>query len=117
MSDVVGIDLGTTNSVVAAIDDAGRPFIVPNLDGKRITPSVVQVAPNGELIVGDAAVADLPFEAASTARFFKRDMENDVRCEYRGRQFTPVDFSAAVLAKLKRDAEAHLGRPVRRAVV
>lgn len=117
MSDVVGIDLGTTNSVVAAIDESGRPFIVPNADGKRITPSVVQVAKNGELIVGDAALADLPFEAESTARFFKRDMENEVHYDYRGRQFTPVDFSAAVLAKLKQDAEAQLGRPVRRAVV
>ena len=117
MSDVVGIDLGTTNSVVAAIDESDRPFIVPNVDGKRITPSVVQVAKNGELIVGDAALADLPFEAESTARFFKRDMENEVRYDYRGRSFTPIDFSAAVLSKLKCDAEAHLGRPVRRAVV
>jgi len=117
MSDVVGIDLGTTNSVLAIIDESGRPFIVPNADGKRTTPSIVQVAPNGELIVGDCALTDLPFEAANTARFFKRDMENDVRYEYRGRPFTPVDFSAAVLAKLKRDAEAHLGWPVHRAVV
>jgi molecular chaperone DnaK len=117
VTDIVGIDLGTTNSALAVIGSDGAPVIVPSAEGRNVTPSVVHIARNGELTIGDAALAELPFEAASTARFFKRDMENDVTLDYHGRRYTPIDLSAAVLTKLKKDGEAALGRPIRRAVV
>jgi molecular chaperone DnaK len=117
MSDIVGIDLGTTNSALAVLCDDGQPRIVPSAEGRNVTPSIVHIAADAKLTVGDAALAELPFEATSTARLFKRDMENDVAFEYHGRNYTPVDLSAAVLAKLKRDGESALGRPIRRAVV
>jgi molecular chaperone DnaK (HSP70) len=117
MSDIVGIDLGTTNSALAVIGDDGQPRILASAEGRNVTPSVVHIASDGKLTVGEAAVAELPFDAPSTARLFKRDMENDVAFEYHGRKYTPVDLSAAVLAKLKQDAETALGRPIQRAVV
>jgi len=117
MSDIVGIDLGTTNSALAIIRPDGIPAIVPSAEGRNVTPSVVHIGRNGLLTVGDAAMAELPFDAAFTARFFKRDMETDATFEYYGRNYTPVDLSAAVLSKLKKDGEAALQRPIRRAVV
>lgn len=117
MTDIVGIDLGTTNSTLAVIGSNGVPVIVPSAEGRNVTPSVVHIARSGELTVGDAALAELPFDAASTARFFKRDMENAVTLDYHGRRYTPIDLSAAVLVKLKKDGETALGRPIRRAVV
>jgi molecular chaperone DnaK len=117
VTDIVGIDLGTTNSALAVIGSDGTPVIVPSAEGRNVTPSVVHIALDGQLTVGDAALAELPFEATSTARFFKRDMESDITLDYRGRRYTPIDLSAAVLAKLKKDGEVALGRPIRRAVV
>ena len=114
---IVGIDLGTTNSAVACMDDFGRPQVLPNADGKKITPSVVQIREDGSMLVGESAKLEMALEAENTAHFFKRDMGTSTVYEYRGRNYTPVDLSAAVLRQLKTDAESALGREVRKAVV
>ena len=69
---IVGIDLGTTNSAVACVDDFGRPQVLPNADGKKITPSVVQIREDGSMLVGESAKLEMALEAENTAHFFKR---------------------------------------------
>lgn len=117
MNDVVGIDLGTTNCAIAHIDAYGKPAVIQSAEGRSIVPSVVQVRADGTTLVGDDAKQELAFEKEHTAHFFKRDMGTAAQYEYRGRTFTPVSLSAEVLKKLKADAEAALGRPVKRAVI
>jgi len=112
-----GIDLGTTNSVIACGTGSGRPQVIANAEGGRTTPSVVQVRPDGTLVVGDTAKREAPLEVQNTARFFKRDMGTDARYEYWGATYTPVDLSAAVLRKLKQDAELALSVEISEAVV
>jgi molecular chaperone DnaK (HSP70) len=114
---VFGIDLGTTNSVIATLDETGRPVIVRNAEDQLITPSVVQIREGGDTLVGEAARRELALEMENTARFFKRDMGTPASYVYRGREWTPLALSAEVLKKLKRDAEARLRVVVRRAVV
>ena len=114
---VIGIDLGTTNSAVACVDSSGRPEVLPNSDGKKITPSVVQVREDGSMLVGEAAKREMPLELENTAQFFKRDIGTPIVYEYRGRSYTPRDLSAAVLRQLKLDAERALNQEVRRAVI
>jgi len=114
---VVGIDLGTTNSAVAHINEFGRPEVLANSAGKKITPSVVQIRADGSVLIGEEAKLEMALEKENTAHFFKRDMGASVRYEYHGRQYTPVDLSAAVLKQLKLDAETALGLEVRRAVI
>src|SRR5579872_3026729 len=114
---IVGIDLGTTNSAVACLDDSGRPVVLRNAEEANITPSVVQIRADGTTVVGAVAKQEVTLEAANTAQFFKRDMGTNASYSYGGRQWTPVDLSAEVLAKLKRDGEAALGREIARAIV
>jgi molecular chaperone DnaK len=114
---VVGIDLGTTNSAIAYINQFGRPEVLPNAEGKKITPSVVQIRADGSTVVGEAAKLEMALEKENTAHFFKRDMGTPAVYEYCGREYTPVDLSAEVLKQLKRDAEAALDAEVRRAVI
>jgi molecular chaperone DnaK (HSP70) len=113
----VGIDLGTTFSAIAWVDDSGRPVVLPNAEGGRTTPSVVQLHPDGSAVVGEEAWRELVLQSDQTARFFKRDMGRGAVYEYHGRSYRPADLSGFVLAKLRRDAEVALGRPVRKAVV
>ncbi|HEY0546005.1 MAG TPA: Hsp70 family protein [Pyrinomonadaceae bacterium] len=114
---VVGIDLGTTNSAIAYINEFGRPEVLANSEGKKITPSVVQLRADGSALVGEAAKLELALEKENTAHFFKRDMGTPVFYEYHGRSYTPVDLSAELLKQLKLNAEAALNTEIRRAII
>ncbi|MDQ8706351.1 molecular chaperone DnaK [Streptomyces sp. LHD-70] len=121
MARAVGIDLGTTNSVVAVLE-GGEPTVVANAEGARTTPSVVAFAKNGDVLVGEVAKRQAVTNVERTARSMKRHMgEADWRFPQQGavdgNRFTPQELSARVLQKLKRDAEAYLGENVTDAVV
>jgi molecular chaperone HscC len=111
----IGIDLGTTYSLVAVVHD-GVPRVIPNAVGELLTPSVVNVD-GDRVLVGRAARARALTHPAATALSFKRDMGTDRKYELGGRTFTPEELSALVLAELKRDAEAALGASIAEAVV
>jgi molecular chaperone DnaK len=113
----VGIDLGTTNSVVSVLE-AGEPVVVPNSEGARTTPSVVGFSKNGEILVGEVAKRQAITNPDRTVRSVKRHMgERDWSVEIDGKRWTPQEISAQILGKLKRDAEAYLGDSVTQAVV
>ncbi|MCB9670124.1 MAG: Hsp70 family protein [Alphaproteobacteria bacterium] len=113
---MVGIDLGTTFSLVSILQD-GVPTVLPNAAGEHLTASAVSLLDNGEVLVGPPARARLTTHPGRTAIAFKRDMGSDKRVDLGLRSFTPVELSAMVLKVLKRDAEAALGRPVHEAVI
>ncbi|MCA9567764.1 MAG: Hsp70 family protein [Myxococcales bacterium] len=113
---IVGIDLGTTFSLVSILQD-GVPTVLPNAAGEHLTASAVSLLDNGEVLVGPPARARLTTHPGRTAIAFKRDMGSDKRVDLGLRSFTPVELSAMVLKVLKRDAEAALGRPVHEAVI
>ncbi|WP_158625030.1 Hsp70 family protein [Corallococcus terminator] len=115
-SPIVGIDLGTTYSLVAVMRD-GRPTVVPNALGEVLTPSAVGLTENGEVLVGAAAKARAVLDPSSGAVAFKRDMGLERPRILGGRSFTPQELSSLVLGSLKRDAEAALGVPIEEAVV
>ncbi|MBB2743418.1 UNVERIFIED_ORG: chaperone protein DnaK [Microbispora rosea subsp. rosea] len=112
----VGIDLGTTNSVVSVVE-GGTPVVVMNGQGSRTTPSVVAFAKNGEVLVGEVAKRQAVTNVGRTVRSVKRRMGTDWSIEIDGKRFTPQQISAFILRKLKRDAEAYLGETVTDAVV
>lgn len=114
---LVGIDLGTTNSAIAVVASPDRVEVLPNAEGAKTTPSVVQIRPDGSTIVGELARRELVLEKERTALFFKRDMGTSSVYEYGGRCWTPTDLSVEVLKKLKADAENYLHRAVRKAVI
>ncbi|MDP9445056.1 MAG: molecular chaperone DnaK [Actinomycetota bacterium] len=116
MARAVGIDLGTTNSVVAVLE-GGEPTVISNAEGSRTTPSVVAFAKNGEVLVGEVAKRQAVTNVDRTIRSVKREMGTDWKRTIDGKDFTPQQISAFVLQKLKRDAEAYLGEPVTDAVV
>ncbi len=116
MSRVVGIDLGTTNSVVAFIE-GGEATIIPNAEGNRTTPSVVAFTRDGERLVGQVAKRQAVTNAERTITSIKRKMGTDHKVRIDDRDYTPQEISGMVLAKLKRDAEEYLGQEVTRAVV
>jgi molecular chaperone DnaK len=117
MTRAVGIDLGTTNSVVAVLE-GGEPTVVPNAEGQRITPSVVGFAKTGEILVGEVAKRQAITNPDRTVRSIKRHMgEKDWSLDVEGKKWTPQEVSAQILGKLKRDAEAFLGDKVTQAVV
>lgn len=113
---MIGIDLGTTNSLVAVCDDNG-PRVLANELGEDLTPSVVAVAEDGALLVGRAARDRLISVPEAGRAFFKRDLGTNARYEFGGRRWTPVECSALVLREMKRIAETHLGREVDSAVI
>jgi molecular chaperone DnaK len=113
----VGIDLGTTNSVVAVLE-AGEPVVIPNSEGSRTTPSVVAFSKAGEVLVGEVAKRQAITNPDRTFRSVKRHMgENWKSDDIDGKQYTPQEISARILMKLKRDAEAYLGDSVTQAVI
>jgi molecular chaperone DnaK len=113
----VGIDLGTTNSVVAVLE-GGEPVVAPNTEGARTTPSVVGFAKNGEILVGEVAKRQAITNPDRTVRSVKRHMgARDWGIDIDGKNWTPQEVSAQILGKLKRDAEAYLGDTVTQAVV
>jgi len=117
MARAVGIDLGTTNSVVAVLE-AGEPAVVPNAEGSRTTPSVVGFSKNNEILVGEVAKRQAITNPDRTIRSVKRHMgEKDWSIDVDGKAWTAQEVSAQILLKLKRDAEAYLGDSVTQAVV
>ncbi|CAA9269300.1 MAG: Chaperone protein DnaK [uncultured Corynebacteriales bacterium] len=116
MARAVGIDLGTTNSVVAVLE-GGEPTVIANAEGSRTTPSVVAFAKNGEVLVGEVAKRQAVTNVDRTVRSVKRHVGTDWKTEIDGKNYTPQEISARVLQKLKRDAEAYLGEEVTDAVI
>src|SRR5688572_5619794 len=138
MAKVIGIDLGTTNSAVAAME-GGNPTVIPNQEGHRLTPSVVAFTKEGEILVGQVAKRQAVTNPENTVFSIKRFMgrrfdevqqeiklvpykvvkaaNGDVRVEIRGKQYSPPEISAMILRKLKEAAEAHLGEKVTQAVI
>jgi molecular chaperone DnaK len=116
MARPVGIDLGTTNSVVCVLE-GGEPTVITNAEGSRTTPSVVAFAKNGEVLVGEVAKRQAVTNVERTIRSVKRQMGTDWKVTIDGKTFTPQQISAFVLQKLKRDAEAYLGEKVTDAVI
>ena len=116
MARAVGIDLGTTNSVVAVLE-GGEPTVIANAEGSRTTPSVVAFAKNGEVLVGEVAKRQAVTNVDRTIRSVKRQMGTDWSVSIDGKKFTAQQISAFVLQKLKRDAEAYLGETITDAVI
>lgn len=116
MARAVGIDLGTTNSVVAVLE-GGEPTVIANAEGARTTPSVVAFAKDGEVLAGEVAKRQGVTNVDRTIRSVKRHIGTDWKTEIDGKTFNSQQISAFVLQKLKRDAEAYLGEPVTDAVI
>ncbi|MET9820157.1 molecular chaperone DnaK [Streptomyces sp. NPDC006349] len=116
MARAVGIDLGTTNSVVSVLE-GGEPTVITNAEGARTTPSVVAFAKNGEVLVGEVAKRQAVTNVDRTIRSVKRHMGTDWKVNLDGKDFNPQQISAFVLQKLKRDAESYLGEKVTDAVI
>ncbi|BAS28491.1 molecular chaperone DnaK [Limnochorda pilosa] len=116
MAKVVGIDLGTTNSVVAVME-GGEPVVIPNSEGSRTTPSVVGFSKDGERLVGQVAKRQAVSNPDRTVSSIKRKMGSDHQVRIDGKAYTPQEISAMILGKLKQDAEAYLGEKVTQAVI
>src|SRR3954452_1990909 len=116
MTRAVGIDLGTTNSVVTVLE-GGEPNVIANAEGSRTTPSVLAFAKNGEVLVGEVAKRQAVTNPDRTIRSVKRHMGEDWSVGIDGKDMTPQQISAFILQKLKRDAESYLGETVTDAVI
>ncbi len=116
MARAVGIDLGTTNSVVAVLE-GGDPTVIPNAEGARTTPSIVAFAKNGEVLVGEVAKRQAVTNVDRTIRSVKRHIGTNWSVDIDGKKYTPQEISARILGKLKADAEAYLGDKVSDAVI
>jgi molecular chaperone DnaK len=116
MARAVGIDLGTTNSVIAVLE-GGEPTVIPNAEGSRTTPSVVAFTKGGEVLVGEVAKRQAVTNIDRTIRSVKRHLGTDWSVDIDGKKYTAQEISARVLQKLKRDAEAYLGETVTNAVI
>src|SRR6186997_2177136 len=116
MPKAVGIDLGTTNSVVAVLE-GGEPTVIPNAEGARTTPSVVAFSKTGEVLVGEVAKRQAITNPDRTVRSVKRHMGTSWTIDIDGKKYAAQEISARILQKLKRDAEAYLGDSVNQAVV
>src|SRR5690242_6660148 len=116
MPKAVGIDLGTTNSVVSFLE-AGDPVVIPNSEGSRTTPSVVAFSKSGEVLVGEVAKRQAITNPDRTIRSVKRHIGTNWSIDIDGKKYTAQEISARVLQKLKRDAESYLGDTVTQAVL
>ena len=116
MAKIIGIDLGTTNSVVSVME-GGEPVIIPNAEGQRTTPSVVAFTKEGERLVGQVAKNQAQRNPDRTITSIKREMGSNNKHVIDGKAYTPPEVSAMILQKLKADAEAYLGETVSQAVV
>ena len=116
MAKIIGIDLGTTNSCVAVFEGSD-PIVIPNPEGARTTPSVIAFSKTGERMVGQVAKRQAITNPDRTIISIKREMGSSYKKEIDGKSYTPQEFSAMVLQKLKADAEAYLGTPVTQAVI
>ena len=115
MGKAVGIDLGTTNSVVAVLE-GGEPTVIANAEGNRTTPSIVAFKPE-EVLVGELAKRQAITNPDNTIRSIKREIGTSWKQEFEGNEYTPQEISARILQKLKRDAESYLGEDVTEAVI
>src|SRR3954454_48938 len=115
MPKAVGIDLGTTNSVVSVLE-AGEPTVIPNAEGGRTSPSVVGFSKSGEVLVGEVAKRQAITNPDRTIRSVKRNMGTTWNVDIDGKKYTAQEISARILQKLKRDAESYLGDTVTQAV-
>lgn len=116
MGKIIGIDLGTTNSVVAVME-GGEPIVIPNAEGGRTTPSVVAFKEDGEKLVGELAKRQAVLNPNRTIASIKREMGSNYKVEVDTKSYTPQEISAFVLMKLKDDAEQYLGETVTQAVI
>jgi molecular chaperone DnaK len=116
MAKPIGIDLGTTFSAIATIE-GGKAKIIPNAEGQRITPSVVTITKEGERVVGTLAKRQAVSNPERTIRSIKREMGTTYIVSIDGKDYKPPEISAMILQKLKRDAEAYLGEPIKKAVI
>lgn len=116
MTRILGIDLGTTNSVMAVMEKNG-PFVVPNSLGERITPSVVGFSKSGDILVGKKAKRGAIMNVGRTVFSIKRNMGTNHRVKIEGKEYTPEEVSAMVLQKMKADAEDYFGEPIDQAVI
>lgn len=118
METIIGIDLGTTFSAISSVDEYGKPYILENSEGKKLTPSVIYFDTNGNILIGEEAKEMQGLGEENVAAFFKRNMgENTFSLNFNGRSYTAKDLSALVLQKLKKDAEDALGTSVSKAVI
>ena len=113
--DIIGIDLGTTNSLCAVFNE--KPELIPNVHGSFLTPSVVAIDDNGEVLVGQTAKEMRVKYPDKTASCFKRLMGTDVKTSVNGTEFTAPELSSLVLKSLKQDAETYLGKTITKAVI
>jgi molecular chaperone DnaK len=116
MSKVIGIDLGTTNSVVSVLE-GGEPVVITNAEGGRTTPSVVAFNKSGERMVGQVAKRQAITNPEGTVTSIKRHMGTNYKAKLNGKEYTPQEISAMIIQKLKQDAEAYLGEKVEKAVI
>jgi len=116
MSKIIGIDLGTTNSCVAVME-GGKPTVIANAEGDRTTPSVVAYTKEGERLVGKVAKRQAIVNHDNTVISIKREMGTNYKAKLNGKEYTPQEISAMILAKLKADAESYLGEKVTQAVI
>lgn len=116
MGKVIGIDLGTTNSCVAVLEN-DQPVVITNIEGSRTTPSVVAFTKNGERLVGEAAKRQAAVNVDRTFFSIKREMGSDYRAKVDGKYYSPQEISSMILRKLKKDAEEYLGETVSDAVI
>ena len=116
MAKIIGIDLGTTNSCVAVVEN-GEPVVIPNAEGSRTTPSVVAFSKEGERIVGQVAKRQAITNPDRTISSIKREMGSNYKVTVDGKDYTPQQISAMILGKLKQEAEAYLGEKVTEAVI
>ena len=114
---ILGIDLGTTYSTMAVLNQFGKSTIVPNADGHPTTPSVVHFYEPGACVVGEEAVKSVVADPPNSIRFVKRLMGEDITMEFHGDEYTPQAISALILKKLKTDAEEALGQEIEDAVI
>ena len=116
MAKIIGIDLGTTNSVVAVME-GGKPAVIANAEGNRTTPSIVGFSKSGERLVGELAKRQAVSNPDKTIVSIKRHMGTDYRVSIDDKNYSPEEISAMILKKLKDDAEKYLGTPVTEAVI
>src|SRR5574344_1432001 len=116
MGKIIGIDLGTTNSCVAVME-GGEPVVIPNAEGNRTTPSVVEFSKNGERLVGQIAKSKAITNQYNTIMSIKRKMRTADKVKVEGVEFSPQEISAMILQKLKADAESYLVSTVTQAVI
>ena len=116
MGKIIGIDLGTTNSVVAVME-GGEPTVITNTEGSRLTPSVVGFSKTGERLVGQLAKRQAVSNPENTISSIKRHMGESYTVDIQGKKYTPQEISAMILQKLKEDAESYLGEKVTQAVI